>query len=113
MSKQHRYGLWRILTFSRKAPKLPILSMPNKHAAMKDLRKNRKHAAKNARMKIHVKALTHQLSALLKEGKAKDASEVARKLQQALDKSAKNHVVHANKAARKKAQSAKQLATKK
>jgi ribosomal protein S20 len=75
--------------------------MPNKHAAIKDLRKNKKRSARNARMKIHVKALTAQLKLLVKDGKKAEATEVARKLQQAVDKAAKNNVFHANKSAHK------------
>jgi len=40
--------------------------MPNKHAAIKDLRKNERRAARNLRMKIHVKALAKQLKDLVK-----------------------------------------------
>ncbi len=75
--------------------------MPNKHAAEKDLRKNVKRAAKNNRMKTHVKSLSKQLITLVKEGKKDEAKTLGRKLQQALAKAAKNHVFHPNKAARK------------
>ena len=87
--------------------------MPNKHAAMKDLRKNRKHAIKNALLKTHVKALTHQLVSLVTDGKKKEAEAVSRSLQQALDKAAKNNIFHSNKANRKKSQAIKKLAVKK
>lgn len=75
--------------------------MPNKHAAVKDLRKNRKRAELNARMKTHIKALSSQFKALTKEGKKKEAQDLARKLQQALDKAGKTMVFHKNKASRR------------
>lgn len=75
--------------------------MPNKHAAIKDLKKNKRRAAKNARIKTHLKALLHQFQALAKEGNKKEASTLAPKIQQAFAKAARHHVIHANKAARK------------
>ncbi len=75
--------------------------MPNKHAAIKDLRKNERRAARNARMKTHLKALDRHFQAFLKEGKTKDAQELLQKFQQALGKAAKNAVIHANKASRR------------
>ncbi|MDO8617811.1 MAG: 30S ribosomal protein S20 [Candidatus Uhrbacteria bacterium] len=75
--------------------------MPNKHAAIKDLRKNKKRSAKNARMKTHTKALMAQFKVLIKEGKKTEAKTLAPKLQQALAKAAKTGVFHANKARRK------------
>ena len=75
--------------------------MPNKHAAIKDLRKNKKRLAKNARMKTHAKALMAQFKLLVKEGKKTEAKTLAPKLQQAFDKAAKSRVLHFNKARRK------------
>ena len=75
--------------------------MPNKHAAIKDLRKSAKHAERNNRLKTHVKALTKQLTGLMKDGKKDEAKELGKKLQQAIAKGAKNSVFHANKASRK------------
>lgn len=84
--------------------------MPNKHAAEKDLRKSRKHAIKNARIKTHVKALTSQLNGLIKEGKKSEAETLRRKLQQALDKAGKSHVFHSNKAGRRVSAASRMLA---
>lgn len=75
--------------------------MPNKHAAIKDLRKNRKRAERNSRMKTHVKALSKSFTSLMGEGKREDAAKNMPALQQALGKAAKNNVMHPNKAARK------------
>lgn len=85
--------------------------MPNKHAAIKDLRKNERRAARNLRMKIHVKALAKQLKELVKAGKKQEAIELSHKLQQAADKAGKNHVFHVNKSRNMVSASAKQIAS--
>lgn len=74
--------------------------MPNKHAAIKDVRKNEKHAKHNARIKTHIRSLSRQFKFLVKEKGKADAMTLAQKLQQALDKAAKVHVIHKNKASR-------------
>jgi len=86
--------------------------MPNKHAAIKDLRKNERRAARNLRLKIHVKSLTKQLKDLVKEGKKTEAQEVSRKLQQAAAKASKNHVLHFNKTRRMTSAAHKMVSTK-
>jgi ribosomal protein S20 len=83
--------------------------MPNKHAAIKDLRKNQKRGARNSRMKTHVKALTQQLVALVRDGKKADAQAMLQKLQQAADKAGKTHVFHVNKAARRVSSAARSI----
>lgn len=75
--------------------------MPNKHAAIKDLRKNKSRAARNARIATNIKALTRQFKDAVKEKKTKDVAEIAKKMQQALDKAAKHHVLHKNKVSRR------------
>ncbi len=74
--------------------------MPNTHAAIKDLRKNKRRAARNLREKTNVKALAKQIKALAKEGKGTEALALVAKLQQASAKAAKKHVIHRNKARR-------------
>lgn len=74
--------------------------MPNKHAAIKDLRKNKRRAARNLREKTNIRALIKQLEQFVKEGKMTEALAVTTKLQQASAKAAKNHVIHRNKARR-------------
>jgi len=74
--------------------------MPNKHAAIKDLRKNKRRAAKNSRMKTHTKSLLRQVRLLISQGKKTEALALAPKLQQTLDKAGKTGVVHKNKSAR-------------
>jgi ribosomal protein S20 len=86
--------------------------MPNKHAAIKDLRKNERRALRNARLKTHVKALTKQFKDLVKVGKKSEAMAMSSKLQQATDKAAKNHVLHFNKARRMNSAASKMVSTK-
>jgi ribosomal protein S20 len=75
--------------------------MPNKHAAIKDLRKSKKRAITNKRLKTHIKSLTQQLMSLVKEGKKTDATGIAQKLQQALGKATRENIIHRNNASRK------------
>lgn len=75
--------------------------MPNKHAAIKDLRKSKKRAHANGRIKTHLKTLTRQAKDLVKEGKKTEAQDIVRKLQQALAKATKVNVLHRNSASRK------------
>lgn len=77
--------------------------MPNKHAAIKDLRKNQKRAAHNARIKTNIKALFKKSKELIAAGKSTEATDVIRAFQKAVDKAAKVGVVHKNLANRKKA----------
>lgn len=77
--------------------------MPNKQAAIKDLRKNRKHAVHNARIKTNYKALLNKSKSLIKDGKKVEAKDAIKAFQAAIDKAAKNGIVHKNLAARKKA----------
>mgnify|MGYP003454042106 CR=1 FL=1 len=85
--------------------------MPNKHAAIKDLRKNKKRALTNKRIKTNIRALTQQLVALAKEGKKAEATTVAQKLQQTLGKAARENVIHRNNAGRKTGNAHKLLNT--
>ena len=74
--------------------------MPNKHAAIKDLRKNKKRAAKNAKMKMHTRTLVKNIRFLIKNGKKTEALAMVSKVQKTLDKAAKTHVFHRNKSGR-------------
>lgn len=78
------------------------LTMPTKHAAIKDLRKNRKRAVHNARIRSHVRFLLKKNQELISSGDISGARQAASALQQALDKAAKVGVLSRNKADRKK-----------
>jgi len=86
--------------------------MPNKHAAIKDLRKNKKRAVHNELIKRNVRHLLKKSQELLKEGKGKEAQAIALAFQQAVDKAAKVGVISKNKAARKKSSIMKAMKTK-
>ena len=81
--------------------------MPNKHSAIKDLRKSEKRAASNSRLKTHIKALTHLLKAAVNSGRKDEAKDFLKKLQQAVDKAENGNVIHANRAARIKSRMSK------
>jgi len=83
--------------------------MPNKKAAMKDLRKSKKKYAQNLKTKAQIKHLWNKSNTLLKAGKKDEAKEVAKSYQQAIDKAAKKGVVMKNKANRKKSSLMKSL----
>ncbi|MEN9558590.1 MAG: Ribosomal protein [Candidatus Parcubacteria bacterium] len=87
--------------------------MPNKHAAIKDLRKNVRHAARNARLKMHTKQLLRQATDLIKEGGLAEAKAAAIKFQKIVDKAAKNRVVSRSFADRKKSSIMKAISGKK
>lgn len=84
--------------------------MPNKQAAIKDLRKARKRATYNARVRKNVKVLFKGTRELIIAGKKDEATAKLRAYQQAADKAAKRGVIHANAARRKKSAMMKLLA---
>lgn len=77
--------------------------MPNKQAAIKDLRKNRRQATRNARLKIHVKTLYKKGLGITKDAPKEDVSKAVSAFQQAVDKASKRGVLSKNAASRKKA----------
>ena len=85
--------------------------MPNKKAAIKDLRQSKKRAERNARIKTHAKVHFNNAQALLKEGKTKEAAEMIKKFQQIADKAAKKNALTKNKVNRKKSKLMKAIAS--
>ncbi|MCC7357460.1 30S ribosomal protein S20 [Candidatus Uhrbacteria bacterium] len=83
--------------------------MPNKHAAIKDLRKNKRRAARNAQVKTNIKALFKKASAFVREGNKSEAKDAIAKYQQAADKAIKTGVLNKNTAARKKSSLMKKI----
>ena len=74
--------------------------MPNKLASIKDVRKSRKRTHSNLRVKTNLHSLQRSFLGLVREKKFDEAGVLAHKLQQALDKAAKIHVIHKNRAAK-------------
>jgi ribosomal protein S20 len=84
--------------------------MPTKHAAIKDLRKNARRAARNARLKTHTKHLLRKATDLLKAGSTQEAKAAAITFQKIADKAVKNKVISKGLANRKKSMLMKALA---
>jgi small subunit ribosomal protein S20 len=80
--------------------------MANKASAKKALRQTKKRTALNDAKRRRVKETMKAIEKALKEGN-KDIEALVVKAQKALDKAAKNNVIHKNKASRLKSQLAK------
>lgn len=76
--------------------------MPNKHAAIKDLRQTKKRQARNTRIRTNVKHAYKEAQELLKAGKTEEAKAAVLKFQKAADKAAKKRAIEKNKVNRKK-----------
>lgn len=84
--------------------------MPNKKAAIKDLRQSKKRAQRNASIKTHAKVHFNKAQELLNAGNVKDAAEMIKKFQQIADKAAKKNALTKNKVNRKKSKLMKAVA---
>lgn len=78
--------------------------MPNKQAAMKDIRQAKKRAVQNATAKRSIQFLVKQLVKAVESKDKTAALETAKKIQKAIDKAAKNNTIKKNTANRKKSQ---------
>ena len=87
--------------------------MPNKPSAEKELRKSKKRAAHNLRLKTHVRTLFKKCVDMINAGKLDEAKKLAIQFQKAVDKAAKISVVSENRSRRKKSALAKMLNVKK
>ncbi|MCI0479448.1 30S ribosomal protein S20 [Candidatus Uhrbacteria bacterium] len=76
--------------------------MPNKPSAKKDLRKSRKRAVSNDRIKTHVKALYKKSLELAKNQKKNESLEAATLFQQTVDKAVKRNIISKNRSTRLK-----------
>ena len=76
--------------------------MPIKHAALKQIRKDRKRRQQNQAVRSELKTLTKRLLGLLNEQKLKEASELVHVVASKYDRAASQHVIHRNTAARYK-----------
>lgn len=83
--------------------------MPNQHAAVKDLRKNRRHAKHNLRIKTHLKSLYRTALELVKDKKSSESKAAFQSFQQAVDKATKRNILSRNAASRKKSALAQAL----
>ena len=83
--------------------------MPIKHAAVKQLRKDRKRHQRNQALRSTLKTLTRQLVNLLREQKMDEARQLLRRVTSTYDRAASKGVIHRNTAARYKSRLAHKL----
>ncbi|MBI5621621.1 30S ribosomal protein S20 [Candidatus Falkowbacteria bacterium] len=83
--------------------------MPQKQAAKKALRQSVKKTGRNLQVKKKVEFLTRQIQKTLGGKNLSAIEKLYKDLQQTLDKAAKNHVFHPNKAARTKSRLSKRI----
>lgn len=81
--------------------------MPIKHAALKQLRKDRGRQERNQAVRSELKTLTKRLSVLLREQKREEAAGLIRLLAKKFDLAASKGILHANTAARSKSRLAR------
>lgn len=80
-------------------------------SALKELRKTVKRNKQNTSKKTFLKTLVKNVLAAVEKKDKQTANEVLNKAFSAFDKAAKTNTIHANKAARKKSQLSKKVAT--
>ena len=83
--------------------------MPIKHAALKQIRKDRKRRARNQAVRSELKTLTKGLLALLKAQKLDEAKAFIRLVAKKYDHAASTGVIHRNTAARYKSRLMRRL----
>ena len=83
--------------------------MPIKHAAFKQLRKDRKRHDRNQAFRSELKTLTKHFQALLQAKKLDEAKALMREVVSFYDRAIKKGIVHRNTVARYKSRFAKQL----
>ena len=84
--------------------------MPNIQQQKKRVRTSERERAENIRFRSTVKTLTKRLAAAVEEGDAEQVAAEHQALVRMVDKAASQGALHANTAARKKAQAAKLVA---
>ncbi len=83
--------------------------MPIKESAKKELRKTAKRTPFNARRKKEIKDLIKKIRKAAGGGKIEEAKALLPQAARLLDKAAKKHIIHANKASRAKSRLQKLL----
>ncbi len=83
--------------------------MPIKHAALKQIRKDRVRAQRNQAIHAEVKTLTKRLLTLLEEQKFDEASTLIQTVSKKYDHAASRNVIHRNTAARYKSRLMRQV----
>ena len=83
--------------------------MPIKHAALKQIRKDRGRQQRNQATLSELKTLSRRLLMLLKDQKIDEASALIRLVAKKYDHAASRNVIHRNTAARQKSRFMRQL----
>ncbi len=83
--------------------------MPIKHAALRQLRKDRKRQQRNQAIRGELRTLTKRLLTLLQGKKLGEASLLIRQVASKYDRAVSKGVLHRNTAARYKSRLARQL----
>ena len=83
--------------------------MPIKHAALRQLRKDRKRQQRNQAMRSALKTLTKRLLGLLEAKKLDEAKTLIHEVASKYDRAASKGILHRNTAARYKSRLALQL----
>ena len=83
--------------------------MPIKHAALLQLRKDRKRHQRNQAIRAELKTLTKQLVGLLRSQKTDEARTLLRQVTSRFDRAAAKNIVHRNTAARTKSRLAHRI----
>ena len=83
--------------------------MPIKHAALKQIRKDRPRKLRNQAVRSELKTLTKRLITLLQAKQLEDAKTMLQLVSKKYDCAASAHVIHRNTAARYKSRLARKL----
>ena len=83
--------------------------MPIKHAALKQIRKDRRRQARNQAIRSELKTLTKRLVTLLKGQKLEEAKILLHTVTKKLDRAASKGILHPNTAARHKSRLTRRL----
>ena len=83
--------------------------MPQRRAALKRLRVDRKKRIRNLKLKTDLKKTIKKFLSLITDKKAKEAKDFFPKLVAKVDRASVKGIIHKNTAARKKSQFSRQL----
>ena len=84
--------------------------MPIKHAALRQLRKDRPRAVRNQAVASALKTLTKRIRALMAQQKREEAQQLLPTVAKGFDQAAAKGVIHKNTASRMKSRLTRQLA---
>lgn len=83
--------------------------MPIKHAALKQIRKDRTRQSRNQAVRAELRTLTKRLVALLQQQNLEEARALIQLVSKKYDRAAARHIIHPNTAARYKSRLTRRL----